>query len=82
MPGQIIKNQINLDLIKIIQFCLKIYYLLTHSHLYIGNIYGWVDGWVILLTFDFLLKLPQCITNYFLLLDVKAILNICYVLWN
>ena len=29
-PGQIIKNQINLDLIEIIQFCLKIYDLLTH----------------------------------------------------
>ena len=27
-PGQIIKNRINLDLIEIIQFCLKIYDLL------------------------------------------------------
>ena len=42
-PGQIIKNRINLDLIKIIQFCLKIYDLLTHPHLWVG---GWVDGWV------------------------------------
>ena len=34
--GHIIKYQINLDLIEIIQFCLKIYDLLnTHS-------YGWV----------------------------------------
>ena len=32
-PGQIIKNQINLDLIKIILFCLKIYDLLRHPHL-------------------------------------------------
>ena len=41
-PGQIIKNQINLDLIEIILFCLKIYDLLTHPT------YGWVwvDGWV------------------------------------
>ena len=38
-PGQIIKNCINLELIEIIQFCLKIYDLLTHPHL-------WVDGWV------------------------------------
>ena len=42
-PGQIIKNQINLDLIKIIQFCLKIYDLLTHSHLWVGV---WVVGWM------------------------------------
>ena len=39
-PGQIIKNRINLDLIEIIQFCLKIYDLLTPPT------YGWVDGWV------------------------------------
>ena len=39
-PGQIIKNRINLDLIEIIQFCLKIYDLLTHPH------YGWVVRWM------------------------------------
>ena len=44
-PGQIIKNRINLDLIEIIQFCLKICGLLTHP-LYWGG--GWVDGWVIM----------------------------------
>ena len=33
------KNLINLDLIKIIQFCLKIYDLLRHPT------HGWVDGW-------------------------------------
>ena len=38
-PGQIIKNQINLDLIEIIQFCLKIYDLLRHPHL-------WVVWWM------------------------------------
>ena len=42
-PGQIIKNQINLDLIEIIQFCLKIYDLLTHPHLFVGV---WVVGWM------------------------------------
>ena len=40
-----IKNRINLDLIEIIQFCLKIYDLLTHPHLWVG-VCGWVDGWV------------------------------------
>ena len=49
--GQIIKNQINLDLIEIIQFCLKIYDLLRHPHLWVGVwvvrwMGGWVDGWV------------------------------------
>ena len=42
-PGQIIKNQINLDLIEIIQFCLKIYDLLRHPHLWVGV---WVVGWM------------------------------------
>ena len=42
-PGQIIKNRINLDLIEIIQFCLKICGLLTHPHLWVG---GWVVGWI------------------------------------
>ena len=36
-----LKNQINLDLIEIIQFCLKIYDLLRHPHLWVGV---WVDG--------------------------------------
>ena len=42
-PGQIIKNRINLDLIEIIQFWLKIYDLLTHPHLWVGV---WVVGWI------------------------------------
>ena len=42
-PGQIIKNCINLDLIKIIQFSLKIYDLLTHPHIWVGV---WVVGWM------------------------------------
>ena len=40
--GHIPKYQINLDLIKIIQFCLKIYDLLRHPHLWVGV---WVGGW-------------------------------------
>ena len=42
-PGQIIKNQINLDLMEIIQFCLKIYDLLRHPHLCVGV---WVVGFI------------------------------------
>ena len=41
-PGQIIKNQINLDLIETILFCLKINDLLRHPHLCVGI---WVVGW-------------------------------------
>ena len=45
--GQIIKNQINLDLIEIIQFCLKIYDLLRHPHLWVGVwVVRWMDGWM------------------------------------
>ena len=41
---QIIKNRVNRHLIEIIEFCLKIYDLWTHSHLWI--VYGWVVGWM------------------------------------
>ena len=41
--GHINKNQINLELIEIIQFCSKICDLLKHPHLRVGV---WVDGWV------------------------------------
>ena len=40
--GHITKYQINLDLIEIIEFCLKIYDLLRHLHLW-GSV--WVNGW-------------------------------------
>ena len=40
--GHITKYRINLDLIKIIKFCLKIYDLLRHPHLWVD---GWVNGW-------------------------------------
>ena len=44
---QIIKKQVNRHLIKIIEFCLKIYDLWIHSHLWIGVwVGGWVDRWV------------------------------------
>ena len=36
-PGQIIKNGINLDLIEIIQFCLKIYDLLDILDIFFGH---------------------------------------------
>ena len=40
--GHITKYQINLDLIEIIQFCLKIYDLLRHPHLWM--VYGSMGG--------------------------------------
>ena len=40
------KNLINLVIIEIIQFCLKIYDLLRHPHLWVGEwVNGWVNGW-------------------------------------
>ena len=39
-PGQIIKNRINMDLIEIIQFCLKISDLLRHT----PPMGGWMGG--------------------------------------
>ena len=39
--GHINKYQINLDLIEIIQFCLKIYDLLRHPQLWVGV---WING--------------------------------------
>ena len=41
--GHITKNRVNHEVIKIIQFCLKICDLLRHPHIWID---GWVDGWV------------------------------------
>ena len=39
--GHITKNRINLELIEIIEFCLKICVLLRHPHLWVG---GWISG--------------------------------------
>ena len=42
----ITKNLINIDQIKIIQFCLKIYDLWRHPHLWVGLwVDGYIDGW-------------------------------------
>ena len=38
--GHITKYQINVDLIEIIQFCLKIYDLFRHLHLWVGQWVG------------------------------------------
>ena len=44
---QITKYEINLDLIEIIQFYLKIYDLWRHPHLWVSVwVVQWVDGWV------------------------------------
>ena len=51
--GQITNYLINLDIIEIIQFCLKIYNLLRHPHLWLdvwvvgwmGGVNMWVNGW-------------------------------------
>ena len=45
--NHVTKNQINLDLIEIIQICLKIFDLLRHPHLWVGVwVVGWIGGWV------------------------------------
>ena len=41
--GEITNYLINLDIIEIIQFCLKIYNLLRHPHLWLDV---WVVGWM------------------------------------
>ena len=43
--GQMTKNLINLEVIEIIQFSLKIYDLLRHPHAWVG-VGGWVGQWV------------------------------------
>ena len=44
--GQMTNYLINLDIIEIIQFCLKIYNLLRHPHPWVGGWMGhWVSGW-------------------------------------
>ena len=44
--GHIIKYQINLDLIEIIQFCLKIYDLVETPTAMVGCMDQWVGQWV------------------------------------
>ena len=45
LSGEITNYLINLDIIEIIQFCLKIYDLWRHLHLWVGVWVVWVDGW-------------------------------------
>ena len=46
-PCQITKNQINIELIEIVQFCLTIDGLWKHAHLWVGVwVNGWVNGWL------------------------------------
>ena len=46
--GEITNYLINLDIIEIIQFCLKIYDLWRHLHLWVGVwVVGWLGGWVV-----------------------------------
>ena len=44
LSGEITNYLINLDIIEIIQFCLKIYDLWRHLHLWVGV---WVVGWMV-----------------------------------
>ena len=41
--GHITKNRVNREVIKIIQFCLKICDLLRHPHIRMG---GWMGQWL------------------------------------
>ena len=53
--GEITNYLINLDIIEIIQFCLKIYDLWRHLLLWVGGwVVQWVNGWgqVILLNIE------------------------------
>ena len=43
--GEITNYLINLDVIEIIQFCLKIYDLWRHLHLWVGVWVVGLDGW-------------------------------------
>ena len=68
------KNWINLDLFEIIHFCLNIYDLWKHPHLWVGI---WMCWWIghsfDILTFDFLLKPSQPVTGLFLTIDILYI---------
>ena len=74
---QIPKIQINLDLIKKIQFCLNIYDLWRHPHLWVG---GWMVEWM-----DDLMRRSCQITSYWINLDLIEIILFClqiYDLWR
>ena len=72
--SQVTNNRINLDLIKIIQFCLKIYQLLRHPHPWVG-VSGWVSQRVG----------SSQVTNNRINLDLIEIIQFClkiYDLWR
>ena len=64
--GQITKNLINLDLVEIIQFCLKIYDLWRHPDLWVGV---WLVEWMLGQWVG-----PGQITNYRINLDLIRII--------
>ena len=74
---QISKNRIDLDLIEVIQFCLKIYDLWRHPYLWVGEwVVGWLGGLIAelmgrsceitknLINFDFIKILQLCLKIY------------------
>ena len=67
----ITKYRINLYLIKMIQFCLKIYDLLRHPHLWVGE---WVGEWVGSGKMTYLIKLE--------LIDIIRFCLKIYDLWR
>ena len=75
--GKITNYLINLDIIEIIQFCLKIYDLWRHFHLWVGVwVVGWMGGsvgqWV---------GLGQ-MTNNLINLDVIDIIQFCLKIYD
>ena len=69
--SQMTDNWINLDLIEIIQFCLKIYDLLRHPHQWVGVwVVGWVNGW------------SGQITNNWINLDLMKIIQFCLKIYD
>ena len=72
--GQITKNRINLELIKIIQFCLKICDLLKHSHLWVGV---WVVG-----SMGGSMAVARSNTKYQINLDLIEIIQFCLKIYD
>ena len=75
--GQITKNLINLDLIEIIQFCLKIYDLWRHPHPSVG---AWVVGSMVGSVGQ--LVGSSHITKYQINLDLIEIIQLCLKIYD
>ena len=71
---QITEKQINLDVIEIIQFCLKIYDLGRYSHIWVGV---WVVEWM-----DGLMGRSCQITSNQTNLDVIEIIQFCLQIYD